>query len=401
MGDEYSFLQEKIKDEAGSPKMFKKKIVRRIILGFIFGIVACITFFASKPWVTGFLGQDKEEVSIPEDEEVTTQKADQTKATAEEQAEEQQQMRMLKELQNIAKEKSDAVVNISGQREIEKDTEIKKTAGVIIADNGSEVLVLSQILSEKELKNLRVTFSDGKEYSATVKMKDNNIGICICAVDKETMKQETLKQMEIITLGNSLLVKSGDPVVLLGKEDEETLLVSYGFVASSEEKQEIADGYVDLLRVDVAGASFDNGILLNQDGEMVGLVNAGANKNKALVTTYSISDIKNELERMSNGKGVPYIGIWGVALPDELKEEGLSEGICVKEIDTDSPVMEAGIQCGDVITQIGDIHISNMEEYRNALLKQSVKEEIALTGFRKGADDKYVEMTFNVVVGKK
>ena len=44
MGDDYSFLQEKIKDEADNPKTMKKKIVRMIVLGIIFGIVLCVTF---------------------------------------------------------------------------------------------------------------------------------------------------------------------------------------------------------------------------------------------------------------------------------------------------------------------------------------------------------------------
>jgi len=402
MGDDYSFLQEKIKDEAGSPKTMKKKIVRMIILGFIFGIVACFTFIALNPVVTGLLGRDKQEVSIPEDDEETPSEEDsEADRSAEERAEEQQQLRLLKDLQNKAKENSSSIVYISGQRKIEKNTEIMKTAGVILADNGSQILILSQTLSDKELKNVRITFADGKDYAAKVKMKDNNIGIVICSVDKENLKDETLKQMKIVTLGNSLLAKPGDPIFMIGKSGQDALQVSYGFVASSEEKLEIADGNVELLRVDVAGAAFDEGVLFNQNGEMTGLVNKSVSDNKMLVTALSISDIKNELERMSNGKGVPYTGIRGVSLPEEVETEGLSEGIWVKEIDTDSPAMGAGIQPGDVITQVGETKVSNMDEYRNALLKSSVKDVITVAGLRKGADDDLVEMEFEVVVGKK
>ena len=402
MGDNYSFLQEKIKDDAGSPKTMKKKIIRMIILGFIFGIVACFTFVVLNPVVTGLLGQDKEEITIPEDEVVVPNEDNQeADSDAEERAREQQQMRLLKELQNTAKENTSAIVYISGQRKIEKNTEIMKTSGVILADNGSEILVLSQTLSDKELKNIRITFVDGKDYAAKVKMKDNNIGIVICAVEKESMKKETLKQMRIVTLGNSLLTKSGDPVFLIGKSGEDMLQISYGFVASSEEKMEIADGSVELLRVDVAGAAFDNGALFNQNGEMTGLVNKSLSDNKTLVTVLSISDIKNELERMSNGKGVPYTGIFGVAMPEELKEAGVAEGIWVKEVDTESPAMDAGIQPGDVITKIGETQISNMNEYRDALLKSSVRDVVIITGLRKGADDSFVEMKFEVVIGRK
>lgn len=405
MSDDYSFLQEKIKDEAGSPKTIRKKVTRMIIFGFIFGIMACFTFFALKPVVAGLLGQDKEEISIPEDEEVSGEAAgevsDRETPSAEERAMEQYQLKLLKELQNQAKAVTPTVVHISGQKEIEKDTEIKKTSGIIIADNGSEILVLSQTLSDKELKNVKIRFLDEREYPAKVKMKDNNMGIVVCAIDKESLKKETLKQMKIAVLGNSRQAESGDPVILLGKEDSDALKVSYGFVASSEEKMEIADGYIELLRADVAGASFDNGMIFNQNGEMIGIVNDAASENKALVTVYSISDIKNELERMSNGKGVPYVGVHGVALPEELETEKLGEGVWVKEVETDSPAMEAGIQPGDVITKIGDTKVSDMNEYRSMLLENAVKETIVLYGLRKGADDNYVDMEFKVIIGKK
>jgi serine protease Do len=380
----------------------KKKIVRMIILGFIFGIVACFTFVVLNPVVAGILGQDKQDVTIPEDEVEEEQREDDViDRSAEQRAEEQRQMRLLKELQNKAKENTSVIVSISGQKKIEKNTELKKTSGVILADNGSEILILSQTLSDKELKNIRITFADGKEYAAKVKMKDNNIGIVICAVEKEELKNDTLKQMKMVTLGNSRISESGDPIFLIGKTGGQKLQISYGFVASSEEKMEISDGSVGLLRVDVAGATYDNGVLFNQNGEMTGLVKKSLSDNKTLVTVLSISDIKNELERMSNGKGVPYIGISGVALPEELKEEGLEEGVWVKEINTESPSMAAGIQPGDVIIKVGDTKISNMNEYRNALLNCSVKEVITVTGLRKGADDSFVEMKFEVVVGKK
>jgi len=403
MGDEYSFLQEKIKDEAGSPKTFKKKIVQMIILGFIFGIIACFSFFACKPWVEGFLGQDQEEVYIPEDEETLEdeEEPDETDEQAQAIEEEQLQIRYLKSLQNTAKTVKKSIVRVSTQDSLKKSAEMSTISGVVIADNGSELLVLSQITMDDELKNVKITFSDGKECSASVKKKDDNIGIVVFAVKKDNIDAETLRQLSIVTLGNSLRVKSGDPTIILGSTKAAESVVSYGFVISSEEKKAISDGYIDLLRTDAAGAAFDNGMLFDKNGEMIGLISETLDDNETLVTAYSISDIKNELEHLSNGKGVPYIGIWGVALPEELQEEGLESGIWVEEIDTDSPVMKAGVQRGDVITQIADTTIYNMKDYRNVLLKQPVKKEIILTGFRKGADDNYVEMEFKVIVGQK
>ena len=67
--EEYSFLQEIIKDEAGDQAKWKHDVLRRIQLGLIFGLVACFTFFACKPWVEKRFEGDPTEVTIPQDEQ--------------------------------------------------------------------------------------------------------------------------------------------------------------------------------------------------------------------------------------------------------------------------------------------------------------------------------------------
>ena len=64
--EEYSFLQEVIKDEAGSPKRLKAKILRMIGLGFVFGIVACFSFCLLYPMVSEYLSGDPKEVQSQE-----------------------------------------------------------------------------------------------------------------------------------------------------------------------------------------------------------------------------------------------------------------------------------------------------------------------------------------------
>lgn len=404
MGDDYSFLQEKIKDEAGCPKRFKKRIIQMILLGIVFGVVACCTFIALKPLGEKFFVEETQEVSIPEDEIIEEEKVEEPEEQedkAPRETEEQVQKKMLKGLQSTAKDVRGGIVSISGQKSLEESAAVRKTSGVIFADNGSELLILSQTLWNKDPLETAVTFADGSKYEAVWKMCDYNMGIGLLAVSKEKIKDDTWAQIKSVELGNSFQTESGEPGIVMGISSKEELKISYGFVAATEETKEIADGAIELLRLDAAGAVFEDGILFNQEGKMIGLVSQAANGNRTHVISYSISDIKKEIEYMSNGKGVPYMGIWGIVLPDELKKEGLEKGILVQEIDADSPAMKAGIQCGDVITHIGDTEISDVKEYRNTLMKYNEKTEVVLTGQRKGAEDSYVEMNFKVVSGKK
>ena len=74
--EEYSFLQEIIKDEAGDQAKWKHDVLRRIQLGLIFGLVACFTFFACKPWVEKRFEENPTEVTIPQDEQQEERRED-------------------------------------------------------------------------------------------------------------------------------------------------------------------------------------------------------------------------------------------------------------------------------------------------------------------------------------
>ena len=71
---------------------------------------------------------------------------------------------------------------------------------------------------------------------------------------------------------------------------------------------------------------------------------------------------------MSNNQPRAYFGIHGADVPQEANlESGVPLGAYIKEIEMDSPAMTAGIQSGDVITQIGDVQINNYNELLNVL----------------------------------
>ena len=66
--DEYSFMQETIKDEVNDKKKARKDIVRMAGLGLVFGVIASVGFCAAKPLVEKRMGKDTTKVEIPKDE---------------------------------------------------------------------------------------------------------------------------------------------------------------------------------------------------------------------------------------------------------------------------------------------------------------------------------------------
>ena len=63
---EYLFMQETIKDENSRGKKYRKDLLRIAGLGVAFGVCACISFSALRPWLDEKFPGDSQEVVIPE-----------------------------------------------------------------------------------------------------------------------------------------------------------------------------------------------------------------------------------------------------------------------------------------------------------------------------------------------
>lgn len=409
--EEYSFLQEIIKDEAGDQAKWKHDVLRRIQLGLIFGLVACFTFFACKPWVEKRFEENPTEVTIPQDEQ---QEENQTQQE-EEQVQEQKPVlttetyqEMLNNLKQVSGEVRKSVVEIQGavtEEELSKDQEDKEKSisGMIVADNGQELLILAGELPVKDAKIIRVTFSGDSQCDAILKSRDAGLGLCVYAVQRKNIADAVWAQIETATLGGSKVVSEGDTVIAVGKLYGCDTIAGYGVIESGENYLDKADGQYQTIYTDVAGDISGSGVLVNIRGEVIGIINTSVRPDDQTnkISGYGISDIKDVIELLSNGKNVPYLGVSGVEVSSEMQGQGIPQGVYVKEVDAGSPAMAAGIQSGDIITNIADTDIINLLGYHNTLMKQNVGDKILVRGKRQGTGGEYVDIDFGVTVGYK
>ena len=409
--EEYSFLQEIIKDEAGDQAKWKHDVLRRIQLGLIFGLVACFTFFACKPWVEKRFEENPTEVTIPQDEQ---QEENQTQQE-EEQVQEQKTVlttetyqEMLNNLKQVSGKVRKSVVEIQGavtEEEFSKDQEDKEKSisGMIVADNGQELLILAGELPVKDAKIIRATFSGDSQCDAILKSRDAGLGLCVYAVQRKNIADDVWAQIETATLGGSKVVSEGDTVIAVGKLYGCDTIAGYGVIESGENYLDKADGQYQTIYTDVAGDISGSGVLVNIRGEVIGIINTSVRSDDQTnkISGYGISDIKGVIELLSNGKNVPYLGVSGVEVSSEMQGQGIPQGVYVKEVDAGSPAMAAGIQSGDIITNIADTDIINLLGYHNTLVKQNVGDKILVRGKRQGTGGEYVDIDFGVTVGYK
>ena len=251
---------------------------------------------------------------------------------------------------------------------------------------------------------MEITFSDELEYEAELKKKDSNTGLAILAVEKNTMKRTTLQAAEPIKLGTSAgsnLI--GNPVIALGQPAGVAGSVCYGFVTSAGSTVDLPDSRYKWITTDIYGSSSATGILVNLSGQVIGIIDSSHNSSdtRNLVSAIGITDLRKLIERMSNDKDIPYLGIHGADVTLQVHEElDVPYGTYIMEIDMDSPAMAAGIQSGDVITGIGDTKVTSYQELINGMMDMEPEETMTLTLLRQGPEG-YTEMELPVTLGTR
>lgn len=406
---EYSFLQEVIKDEVGGTGKRKKRILRKIGVGIFIGLVACFTFSVFKPWVESRMSGDPDEVTIPRDTKLTAEtETDRSGKDGNEQKKDNYS-KSVKSLSDVAKKGKRSVVSLLvltgatiGNKEFVSESQ--SVSGVLIADNGQELLILGPTMEVGETQQIQATFCDGKKYRVTEKKSDANLELTIYAVKESQLEEKTAKSIRLAALGSSYEVKKGDTTVLLGMLFGQGDAVGYGVLRSSTEKAEWADGTYHILGAELAGFTGGSGIMFNRQGEVVGIIcdAAGEDAKEELMHAYAISDIKDVMQFLANGESVPYIGIHATDVSENIAEDrGIPRGIYVDKVEADSPAMRAGIQSGDVLTAIGGTDIENFEQYHELLMEEKEGTHLLIKGYRRGAKDQYVAVHFNATVGNK
>lgn len=405
--EKYSFLQETVKDEQIKPKKMLTMALKSAGKGLVFGLAACLAFCGIKPWAEALFARNTDVVTIPEDEEtevdeITEEPPAQQEFTVENYRE------MSNALTGVAKEAYKSVVTVEMMKSsIDLESlgeQAESVSGVIVWKNLAEVLIVapSRIL-DSEGTGIEITFNDGKTYDARLKRQDKNSQLAVFSVVAPTLKDSTEKSIQAATLGNSNVVTKGMPVIAIGNQFGYSGGSGYGIISTVKNYINTADRTYRVLTTDITAAETGSTILFNTDGEVIGIGDQTVTgKDSAnLVTGYAISGIKEVIELLSNGNGVPYIGINGVEITEEIAEtQGIPQGIYIKGIEADSPAMQAGIQNGDILVSVDGENVKSLYALGKIISKHKVDERIKLVVQRQGTEA-YAEISFNVTVGSK
>lgn len=279
-------------------------------------------------------------------------------------------------------------------------------SGIIVSENGMELLILTEYSSIMSAERMLLTFYDDSQVEAKLKKQDLATNLAVLSVSIEDLPEGFLGEdgeFPMARLGNSNARNlAGTPVVAMGSPMGISNSVGYGIITSSGAVLSMTDRNYKVIQTDISGSQNASGALFNLQGQVVGIItgNKTGSDMRGLITVYGISELQKMVEKMSNASAVAYMGITGVDVPKEANQElGVPYGAYVEAIDMDSPAMRAGIQRGDVITGMDDRLITTFNGYSNALMQMEPGQMVNVAVMRR-AQDEYKEMSFNIELGE-
>ena len=416
---EYSIIKEKIKERPKNKKKIALQWGGFLAGAVIFGAIASLVMVVMTPWLEEMMyGKDEPEVvTIPKDElssSETTITPTQTPVPTQEPVvnvveknlETKDYINLYSQIYHVADSVKNSLVTVVGVSNnvdwLNNPYENEgQASGIVVADNGQEILILTDKSIIQNVEEINVSFADGASVPAVQKKYDGNTGLAILAVERKNVKAESLSKILPITLGNSKLVQLGTPVLAVGSPLGTTESVLSGNITSLKTVSTTEDVIYPLIRTDMLGSSSGNGILLNFNGEVVGIFtrDLSASSENGTITAYAISELKGIIERLSNNLGIAYLGVRCREVTEEdQKTYNMPRGVGVTNVAMDSPAMACGIQSGDIIVEIEEKEITTQREFENAISACEPEQIISITAMRMGAEG-YVEVKFDATLG--
>ncbi len=275
------------------------------------------------------------------------------------------------------------------------------TAGVIIANNNRELLILSRKSTLDGAETIRISFCNGSDASAVIKQYDQNTDLAVLAVDLKYIGIDTMDSVTVASLGSSISSgMTGTPIIAVGNLFGYKDTVCYGMVTSKNNIITMADSEYKLMTTDIYAGTSPSGILVNMSGEVIGIIDNSHNHDdtRNLLSAVGITELKGLISKLSNGEHIPYLGIYAQDISAQTRTElGIPQGAYIVDIDMDSPAMLKGIQKGDILVKVGSRDIKSAADYMNVLRNSQVESSIDIVVQRASVND-YMEMHFVIQV---
>lgn len=293
--------------------------------------------------------------------------------------------------------------------------------GIIISQNDSELLIVTNNHVVEGSNTLTVTFEDETSVEANIKGTNAEYDVAVIAVPLESIPDETMDVISVATLGDSTALKVGEPAIAIGNALGYGQSVTTGVISAlnrsvsetDSQTGQTVESSAKLIQTDAAiNPGNSGGALVNASGEVIGI-----NSSKLIGETVEgvgyaipISDVSDLIQELMNqetktkvdeaDQGV--IGITGMDVPAEYSEQlNMPNGVYVTEVSPNGGAAAAGMTRGCIITAINGTSVDSMSALQEQLQYYAKGETVTLTIQVLQTNGEYAEQSVEVTLGAK
>ena len=402
-GPDYNYEQNQEQKRKEKKKM--PKFIKVISLALVFGIVASVAFQATNLVADRFLGTtESREVKSVDNTKISQSTGETAKS----------------DIASIAEEVMPSVVsitNLSVQQVqsffggIQEQESKSVGSGIIISQNDSELLIITNNHVVEGNETLTVSFVDEESVEAQVKGTDAAKDLAVIAVQTKKIKDTTMDQIKVASLGNSDQLQVGESVIAIGNALGYGQSVTSGIVSATGRELDGIDE--KLIQTDAAiNPGNSGGALLNANGEVIGINTAKVATDTVEGMGYAIpiSSVSDIIENLMNQETKTKVseaeqgqlGIQGVDVTADSSEMyNMPTGVYVSEVIAGGGAKKAGITKGSVITGINGTSIDGMQALKEQLQYYRAGETMKITVATPEKNGEYAKRDVEVTLGKK
>ena len=402
-GPDYNYEQNQEQKRKEKKKM--PKFIKVISLALVFGIVASVAFQATNLVADRFLGTtESREVKSVDNTKISQSTGETAKS----------------DIASIAEEVMPSVVsitNLSVQQVqsffggIQEQESKSVGSGIIIFQNDSELLIITNNHVVEGNETLTVSFVDEESVEAQVKGTDAAKDLAVIAVQTKKIKDTTMDQIKVASLGNSDQLQVGESVIAIGNALGYGQSVTSGIVSATGRELDGIDE--KLIQTDAAiNPGNSGGALLNANGEVIGINTAKVATDTVEGMGYAIpiSSVSDIIENLMNQETKTKVseaeqgqlGIQGVDVTvDSSEMYNMPTGVYVSEVIAGGGAKKAGITKGSVITGINGTSIDGMQALKEQLQYYRAGETVKITVATPEKNGEYAKRDVEVTLGKK
>lgn len=262
-------------------------------------------------------------------------------------------------------------------------------SGVIISEDGY-ILTNNHVISSadsssyyqvSDAKSIKVKiYGDETEYVAKIVGSDSQTDLAVLKIDKTGLVAAEF--------GNSSSVQIGEFVLAIGNPYELDYSVTAGIISALNREMTVDNTTYKVIQADCAiNSGNSGGALVNSKGQVIGITTLklsgtgieGVSFAIPINDTISIYQTLIEKGKISR----PFVGISGVDIDEATAiRNGLTKGIYVDSVVSNSAAEISGIKSGDIIVSFDGQSICTMDELNEIKNTKNVGDKVEIKFYR-------------------